>query len=356
MCNGTTRRRFLKNSLVGGAALGAGFDVYHKVFAAQKTNIKYTTWQVPASLDFKTVFAPMLEEMKKRSNGEITYTLYAAGALGKAPEQYDVIAKGMADMGYFVTTFTPGKFPLSDVLSLASSIEAKDISADISRPVYEHYLRNEYKDVKMHLLNGCISAYLWTRKPVLTLADMKGLRIRTPGGFQTQYTRELGAEVVFMPPGDIYMALQTGTVDGVVTCPLLMLAYRLYEVAKHGTLLTFGCVGEGVASNLNYWKNVPEGHKHIIDNVSSNPYRVTGGLTKKAYDAMMKEITDKGVTYYTLPPEEAERWYEKFRDVTRRWVMDMERRGHPAKEMVKMYNAECQKRGVKVVAFPPEWK
>ena len=356
MCNGITRRHFLKNSLVGGIALGAGLNLPDRALAAQKTNIKYTTWQVPASLDFKTVFAPMLEEIKKRSNGEITYNLYAGGALGKAPEQYDVIAKGMADMGYFVTTFTPGKFPLSDVLSLASNINAKDISADISRPIYEHYLRGEYKEVKMHMLNSCISSYLWTRKPVRTLADIKGLRIRTPGGFQTQYTRELGAEVVFMPPGDIYMAIQTGTVDGVVTCPLLILAFRLYEVAKYGTLLTFGCVGEGVASNLNSWKNVPESHKHIIDDVSSNPYRVTGGLTKKVYDEMMNEIAGKGVTYYTLPPEEAERWYEKFRDVTRRWVTDMEGKGHPAKEAVKMYNAECQKRGVKVVAFPTEWK
>jgi len=44
------------------------------------------------------------------------------------------------------------------------------------------------------------------------------------------------------------------------------------------------------------------------------------------------------------------------REVSRKWVRDLEGKGLKAKEVVRMYNDECEKRGVKVVAFPPEWK
>ena len=71
---------------------------------------------------------------------------------------------------------------------------------------------------------------------------------------------------------------------------------------------------------------------------------------------MIREVTDKNVQLYNLPANEAERWYDRFREVTRKWVEDLEAKGLKAKDVVKMYNEECEKRGVKVVAFPPEWK
>ena len=86
-----------------------------------------------------------------------------------------------------------------------------------------------------------------------------------------------------------------------------------------------------------------------------NPFKTSGGLTREVYKVMLKEIADKGVTLYNLPSAEAERWYESFREVTRKWVVDLEGKGLPAKDVVKMYNQECEKRGVKVVVFPREW-
>ncbi|MBM4347617.1 MAG: ABC transporter substrate-binding protein, partial [Deltaproteobacteria bacterium] len=138
-------------------------------------------------------------------------------------------------------------------------------------------------------------------------------------------------------------------------CPPLVIGAKLYEVAKHGVVATFGCVTEGVIMNLESWKKVPEAQKKIIESVSRNPFKTTGGLNRDAYKVMMKEITDKGVTLYDLPSTETEKWYEGFREVTRKWVADLEGKGLPAKEVVKMYNQECEKRGVKVVAFPREW-
>jgi len=354
MCHGFTRRDFLRNSVIGGVALGTGLGTFEVAHA--QTNIRFSTWHVPVGYEVKTVWMPMLEELKKRSKDRIAYNMFAGGALGKGPEHFDIVAKGLSDMGYFTATWTPGRFPLTDVLSLATWVDGKDIATEIGNAMFKRVLHQEFPGVKMVELNGCIQAFLWTKKPVKTLEDVKGLRVRSPGGHQTSYIKALGAEPIFMPLGDVYLAMETGTIDGIVTCPPLVLSFKLHEVAKHGVVTTFGCVSEGVIMNDNSWKKTPDDVKPVIEEVCHNPFHTTGGLTREVYKKMLKEITDKKVELYHLPTQEAERWYERFRDVTRKWVSDLEAKGLKAKEVVKAYNEECEKRGVKVVAFPPEWK
>ena len=319
-------------------------------------HIRFSTWHVPASRECTTVWTPMLEELEKRSNGRITYSTYYGEALGKGPEHYDIVKNGLSDMGYFTATWTPGHFRLSDVLSLAVWLNGKDTGVDIGNAMYDRILHQEFPDVKMIELNGCIEASVWTTKPVHTLEDVKGLRIRTPGGMQTRYIESLGAEPVFMPLGDVYLAMETGTVDGLVTCPPLVLDFKLYEVADYGTITTFGCVTEGVIMNEDSWERTPDDLKPIIEEVCSNPFRTTGGLTEDVYKTMMKEIEDAGVELYYLPDDEAQRWYAGFQEQTREWVKELEAKGLPAQDVVKMYNEECEGVGVECVAFPPEWK
>jgi TRAP-type C4-dicarboxylate transport system substrate-binding protein len=340
--------------ITGLSALSLSLAPY--AMSASTMHIRFSTWHPPMSREVKTVWKPMLEELKKRSNGRITYTLYAGGALGKGPEHYDIVKEGLSDMGYFTATWTPGRFPLSDVLSLATWVDGKDVGVDIGNEMYDKILKQEFPGVKVLELNGCIQSFLWTRRPVRTLEDCKGLRIRTPGGHQTNYIKSLGAEPIFMPLGDVYLALETGTVDGVVTCPPLVLAFKLYEVAKHGTLATFGCVTEGVIMNQKSWERTPEDLKPIIEAVCSNPFRTTGGLTRDAYKTMMKEIEAKGVDLYTLPPDEQERWFKGFQEQTKAWVADLEKKGLPAKEAVKMYNRIVEQKGLTCVAYPREWR
>ena len=319
-------------------------------------NLKFSTWHPPASREVKTVWKPMLAELEKRSNGRIKTTLYAGGALGKGPEHFDIVRKGMSDMGYFTATWTPGRFPLTDVLSFAAWVDGKDVAVDIGNKVYKEALQDEFKDVKVLELNGCIQAFVWTRKPVHSLADLKGMKLRAPGGLQTQYIKALGAEPVFMPLGDVYLALETGTIDGLVTCPPLVLAFKLYEVAKYGVVATFGCVSEGVVMNKSVWEKTPDDLKVIIEEVVSNPFRTTGGLNQSVYGTMMKEIEAKGVKLYKLPPEQEEKWFARFQDVTKKWAADLEAKGLPAKETVLVYDQAATDAGVSCVAVPPEWK
>jgi TRAP-type C4-dicarboxylate transport system substrate-binding protein len=337
-------------------ALLALFMVPSGALAQSKMHLKFSTWHPPASREVKTVWTPMLEELKKKSNGRITYTLYAGAALGKGPEHYDIVAKGLSDMGYFTATWTPGRFPLTDVLSMAAWVEGKDVAVNIGNKMYKEALSKEFPGVKMIEMNGCIQAFLWTRKPVKGVEDCKGLKIRSPGGLQTSYIKSLGAEPVFMPLGDVYLALETGTIDGLVTCPPLVLAFKLQEVVKYGVVATFGCVSEGVIMNQKSWDNTPKDLKPIIESVCSNPFKTTGGLNRDVYKVMMNEITGKGVQLYKPTSDQEKRWFAGFQQVTRDWVKGLEAKGLPAKEVVMKYDKIARQEGVVSPAVPEEWR
>jgi TRAP-type C4-dicarboxylate transport system substrate-binding protein len=324
--------------------------------AAAPAKLRFSTWHPPVGKEVQTVWLPMLEEVKRASAGGLNCTLYAGAALGKGPEHFDIVARGLSDMGYFTATWTPGRFPLTDVLSLAAWVDGKDVAAEIGNAVHRRVLQNEFAKVKLLELNGCIQSFIWTRRPVAKMGDLAGLKLRSPGGHQTHYIKALGAEPVFMPLGDVYMAMETGTVDGIVTCPPLILGYKLHEVARHAAVLTLGCVSEGVAMNLGAWNRLSEPQRQALEQVCSNPYRVTGGLTRSAYAAMLNDIARAGVELNEMAPSEAEQWYRRFQDVTRTWVRELEGKGLPAGKAVTVMHEECERRNVRLVACPEELK
>jgi TRAP-type C4-dicarboxylate transport system substrate-binding protein len=333
-----------------------------KVQAKETKHIKFSTWHPPNSSEVKKVFIPMLEELKKRSDGRITYTMYAGGSLGAGPDHYDIVKDGISDMGYFTATWTPGRFPLTDVLSMSVWVEGKDTSVDIGNAMYERILKKEYPGVKMIELNGCINSFIWTKKKINNFSDLKGMRIACPGGMRCEYLKATGASVVFMPGTDFYMSMQTGTIDGLVTCPPILNAFKLNEVVTNGVIAPLGCVGEGIIMNQESWDKTPEDLKPLIQEVCSNPYRTSGGLTDAEYHAMMHDISESGVelSYVQENPEQAALWYSAFQNATMDWIDVLEKDGLPAIETVKHYYYVTKEMDIKAPGIPEkliqEWE
>jgi len=324
----------------------------------QAVEIRFSTWHPPESEETKNVWTPMLEEMKKNSNNRITYKLFDGAALGDPKGHFDIVQDGLSDMGYYTATWTPDRFPISDVLSMPVEILGKDIAVDIGNEMYNRILHQDFPDdVKVTSLNGCISAYFWTTEPIESIDDLKGLRIRSPGGLQTSMIIAVGAEPVFMPLGDVYMAMETGDIDGIVTCPQLYEAYKLYELGKHALVGSFGCVTEGVVMHKHSWETIPEDLKPIVEEAANNPYKLTGGLTEDVINNVNSNLEKEGVIFHQLPEEQMNQLYSKFEnDVVKKWVDDMEAKGLPGKEALLNYKAVLNKYNIEFPAFPSEWE
>lgn len=317
----------------------------------KKVHIRFSTWHVPAGADVQKLWTPMLEEMKKRSDGRITYTMYAGGALGKGPDHFDIVKTGLSDMGYATLSWTPGRFPLTDVLSSPITCPAKWKGAEAGMAMYDKMLHSEFEDVKVLHINNCVMAHLWTTKKVSTMEDLKGMKIRSPGGLQTRAIQALGAVPVFMPLGDVYLSMETGVIDGVVTCPALVKAFKLYEVAEYGVPTSFGCVSEGLFVNKKFWNRVPDDLKPIIEDVGRNAYKIAGIFNEAWYDEVMAGF-GKSIEITPLSSDEQAKWDQAFKEMLMAWAGELEAKGLPASEALKAFKAELSKVGVGFNACP----
>ncbi len=334
------------------ATLMMGFGPVQNAFAAGKTmNIRFSTWHPPAGADVQKLWIPMLEEMNKRSDGRITYNMYAGGALGKGPDHYDIVKNGLSDMGYATLSWTPGRFPLTDVLSSPIVCPAKWKGVEIGMGMYDKVLNQEFKDVKVLHINNCVMAHLWTTKKVEKLEDLKGMKIRSPGGLQTLCIQAIGATPVFMPLGDVYLSMETGVIDGVVTCPALVKAFKIYEVADYGVPVSFGCVSEGLFMNKRSWDKTPDDLKPIIEDVARNAYKIAGMFDEDWYNESM-DAFGKSVEITKLSDAEHMRWEKKFQGVLEEWAAKLEKKGLPANDTLKQFKLVLESQDVPTDVLP----
>lgn len=320
-------------------------------FAKDTYNIRFSTWHVPAGADVQKLWIPMLEEMKKRSDGRLTYTMYAGGALGKGQDHYDIVKTGLSDMGYATLSWTPGRFPLTDVLSSPVVCPSKSKAAVAGMAMYKKILNPEFKGIKVLHINNCVMAHLWTTKKVKSLEDLKGMKIRSPGGLQTRAIEALGATPVFMPLGDVYLSMETGVIDGVVTCPALVNAFKLYEVAKYGVPTSFGCVSEGLFVDEAFFNKLPDDLKAIVEDVGANAYQIAGIFDEHWYDSTMEGI-GKNVEVEALSTEEQGRWNKALSAMLLAWAEELEGKGLMAKKALLDFKTELNKVGVAFNSCP----
>jgi TRAP-type C4-dicarboxylate transport system substrate-binding protein len=112
-----------------------------------------------------------------------------------------------------------------------------------------------------------------------------------------------------------------------------------------------------VIINKNTWNKMPADLQAVVEEVTRNPFQLTGGLTEEVIQACNEDLSADGVEFYELPAEEAERWYARFSEkVVQEWVNNMEKKGLPGKEALLNYKAVLDKHGVEFPSFPPEWE
>src|SRR5690606_19836269 len=102
---------------------------------------------------------------------------------GNADEQYNLAVDGSADIALSVHGYTPGKFPLTSVGDLPFIAESSEEGSIIMQKLYEEFpeIQQEHADVTpLWLFGGEQVQILSAKKPINSLEDMKGLKVRSP--------------------------------------------------------------------------------------------------------------------------------------------------------------------------------
>lgn len=282
---------------------------------------------------------PVIEEWSRKVSKEagIRITIFAGGSLGKPQDQYENTAKGICDFAYVIPSYTAGKFPLTSAIELPFIIDDCEKASVVLWDTYEKFLREEYKDVKMLWTFVPAPGHIHTaRKPVRTLEDLNGLKIRTPGREMARSLEKLGAVPVTMPITQVYTALERGTIDGVTMPWEIMDAYKLCEQTKFHTEVGLYTLAQVVVMNRDAYESLSPEAKEVLDrSIGKEMSRKAGIAFKEAELSGRASGLAQGGEIIVLPPSERERWEEAVRGVRSEWIQEMADLGLPGKEVLE---------------------
>jgi TRAP-type C4-dicarboxylate transport system substrate-binding protein len=210
-------------------------------------------------------------EVEKRTGGKIKVQIFWMESLVKWKDMLEGVQSGMADVGWITATYHPSKLPmwfmLDNVFNFRKDYIAS-ILASIETIENEPNLKAEFEKHKIFLLGSHISGQAQTglRKNLNSVNDLKGKTLRTVGGAKTIFWQNLGANPVFMAFGELYEALDRGTIDGIGDCAIsLANTFKLYEVVKTMYMAEpGGVVAGGLCINTDVYKKIPKDLQKVL--------------------------------------------------------------------------------------------
>jgi TRAP-type transport system periplasmic protein len=334
------------------AAAAAAFAITAAAPAHAQIVLKVHSFSGPQAPDQARHLFPWAEKINKEAGGKMKVEVYTNMQLGgkpaDLPQQLD---DGIVDAILIVPGFSPGRYPGLEGTELPFTNVG--VSAGQSPAVFEWASRwlmgNELKGQRMIASHTTDASILNTRgKPVKSLDDFKGLKLRVPGRFVGEGAKLLGATPVGIPLPGVYEALERGQVDGMFINWAIIPPYRLHEVTKfHLETPIYQSPIMTIMSQKSYDK-LPPDMKKVIDANSGLEYTKQIG---KVWDELTiparKAITDHGNTLYSLDNAERQRWIKAVEPVYKLWIGEMDKRGLPGQKMFDDLLATTAKYGRK---------
>lgn len=284
------------------------------------------------------VFEPWAETISKETNGQVKVTFFPGGALGKTPDHYDLAEKGIADIIYILHDYTPGRFPMTEVFSLPFMTPTATKTSRAMWKTFEEFpeFQKEYERVKVLALFCHPGGDFHTvRKPIRTIDDFKGMKIRTANPSVTEALKIFGAVPVTTPITETYTALERGVVDGTVVPWEGLGIFKLDDLTKYATMTNFYTMTMMVVMNKNKWESLPEDVKKVIDQNSGLALSTWCGKVYDETDEPFKQqAVKKGIEIIDLSPADMERLKALTMPMREQWVKNMESRGLPGQAVL----------------------
>ena len=130
-------------------------------------------------------------------------------------------------------------------------------------------LQQEYDAVKQLMILTSHQYVIVTRnKPIKTMEDFKGMKLRATGGPPSEQIRALGGVAMLIPMPDVYQALEKGVIDGALVPWEALQSFRLYEVGRYYTIAPMSATYFSISINKQTWNGLPKDVQDQIMSVS----------------------------------------------------------------------------------------
>jgi TRAP-type transport system periplasmic protein len=320
--------------------LGVGLNPAVGTAQDKPITLKMTSWlPAPTVNVFAKANSWLVREVERRSGGRLKVEYYWSGSLVPARETVSGLQTGVADIGFVNADYQPGKIPLCTVAGLPV------ISHDYYSSAMAYGELHKMPEIKAELdkynimyLGHCvnISVGFWTRRPVHSIADLKGKKIAGSGPHLV-LLKALGAVPLSIISTEIYEAMQKGTADGGLANPGYAGDYKWWEVAPYYFELLLGNNGDIFTGiNKDSWKKIPADLQKMFIDTREEAARQGHEIYQTNAENQLRTQVAKGAVTVSKPSAADVALLEKTAKdlVWAKWVEEMDKNGLPGQKVL----------------------
>ncbi len=263
--------------------------------------------------------------VESRAGNRIKVEIYPANQLGQIPRTVEGVALGTIELTAPAVGFLTGlepRFEVFDVPGLFDGIvHGQTVLAD---PEIRKRMATmgaakgvEPLYISLHGLLGVAS-----HKPIRSLADLKGQKIRVAGAttLQVDPFKKFGASPLSMPLGEVVPGMQNRTIDGAIASVSVFTAFKYYDIVKSLTVLPKSYLVVGGLVNRNYMKSLGPELETIVREEARKAEGILAPYVVEETERIRQTWEKNGGAWITFPQAEADRYMEVVNSVVQSFM------------------------------------
>jgi TRAP-type C4-dicarboxylate transport system substrate-binding protein len=313
--------------------------------ANAQVTLNVNTW-VPSSHHMVSeVMMRFCKDAGAATQGRVKCNLLSK-AVVSAPQTFDAVRDGLADISFIVPGYTPGRFPLTDVIEFPFQGDTAEATSVAYQRIHDKMLAkyDEHKGVK--ILAVCTHGpgqIFNTKRPVTSLKDLEGMKIRVGGGMVNEVAKALGTVPMLKPAPESYELLSQGVADGVFFPKEAPVAFKLVPLIKHATFIPGGLYTTSftVIMNEAAWKKISAADQAALNKLTGEPLaRIAGQAWDRADARGEKAMRDAKIPIVTADARFIAEIKQRTGGLQQAWINKVKAKGVDGAALVKAVHDE----------------
>ncbi|HEX7043623.1 MAG TPA: TRAP transporter substrate-binding protein [Burkholderiales bacterium] len=328
------RRPSIKGAILAGILAGAALAAAGAPALARDkaVHLKLAHW-VPAKHPIHPSLVAWGESITKASNGTITFSYFPAQQLGPAKDHYAMTESGITDLSFINPGYTPGQFPVVAAGELPFLITNAKAG---SRAFDEWYRRHNAKE--MRNVHYCLAflhdpGTFHSREPIVSPAQVKGLKVRPAHATMARFVNLLGGASVQVSAPEARDAIAKGTADALTFPWNSVVLFGIDNVTRHHLDMPLYVTTFVMPMNKAKYESLSPAQKKVIDAHCTPEWAEKLATPWAEWEAAGREAMAKkaGHTLHRPSAADVQAWRKAAEPLQAAWAEDVKRAGQDPK-------------------------
>ena len=338
----------MRTAILAGVA-GLALAVFAASASAQTTTLRFNAWLPATHFFHKDGLLGYFEQVAKATEGRVKIEA-TAQSLGAPPRQMQLAVDGIADVTWGVHSYTPGTYPLAEMVELPFIGHGSDKDSVAYWRVFKAmFEKTGMHPAGVHTLTVHVHppGHIYNNKrPIKSVADFQGLKIRAANATTTALFQKFGATPISLPATQSRDALSKGVADGTMFTSEAILNFNIQDFIKHATIVPGGLYSQSffIVINKKKWDSLPEKDRAAIDKVSGEAAaKFLGTRWQREEDTGLEKLEKLGVTVTKVEGDLLAKMKEALAPIEKDWIEKAKAKGIDGAAALKMFKDEAAK-------------